>query len=243
VSQLSNRIVNKLILIALVMGAFVTGLFAQEPRMVQFRTLCLEQIKDLEKVVLVTGDEPSKSQEVVLYTDISPVIEGSFRTSEAVFCIEKAGPDGKPQRVPVGKVTLGKSARQLFLFVPGAAGEGRLSYQIYAYDDDRNSFAMGSIRAINLAPVPVRFVLSGETTPQVPPGKFAQFPHSGKVDEYHMYPVVVEFLSANGEWVKGQSVSWKASSEKREIVLTHVDMKFKQPSVQNFSDFPPWTGP
>lgn len=228
---------------ALALCALGTGLFAQESRKVQFRTLCLEQIKDLEKVVLVTGDELSKSQEVVLYTDLSPVIEGSFRSNEALFFIEKTGPDGKPQRVPVGKVALGKSARQLFLFVPSGGGDGRLPYQIQAYDDDRNSFAMGGIRAINLAPVPVRFVLSGETTPQVPPGKFAQFSHSRKVDEYHMYPVVVEFLSANGEWVKGQSVSWKASDEKREIVITLVDMKFKQPSVQNFSDFPPWTGP
>ena len=233
---------KKLLLTSLVLTVFSAALFAQEARKIQFRTLCTEQIKDLEKVVLVTGDESSKSQEVILYTDVSPVIEGAFKTNEALFCIEKTGADGKIQRVPVGKATLGKSVRQLFLFVPSGGGEGKLPYQVQAYDDDQKTFTMGSVRAINLAPVPVRFILSGEATPQIPPGKFAQFHHATKVDEYNMYPVVVEFLSANGEWVKGQSVSWKASEQRREIVITTVDMKFKQPSVLSFSDFPPWSG-
>ena len=99
---------------------------------------------------------------------------------------------------------------------------------------------MGNIRAINLAPVPVRFVLSGATTPEIPPGRYAQVPHSKQVNDYNMYPVVVEFLSATGEWVKGQSVSWKATDRRREIVLTLVDTHFKQPTVRMFTDFPPW---
>ncbi len=233
---------KNMLLKILAIGALSSVLSAQEARKVQFRTLCLEQIKDLEKVLLVAGDGKSKSLEVILYTDISPVIEGKFTTDEAIFSIEKSGPDGKPQQIPVGRAKLGKSARQLFLFVPGGGGEGKLPYQVIAYDDDQKSFGMGQIRAINLAPVPVRFVLSGEVTPQIPPGKYAQFPHATKVDEYNMYSVVVEFLSANGEWVKGQSVSWKASDQKREVVVTLVDMKSKQPSVRNFGDFPPWTG-
>jgi hypothetical protein len=235
--------VKDLVLKILVIGAFSSVLFAHETRKVQFRTLCLEQIKDLEKVLLVAGDGKAKIQEVILYTDISPVVEASFTTNEAIFCIEKTGADGKPLQVPVGKATLGKSARQLFLFVPGGGGDGKLPYQVICYDDDQKSFGMGQIRAINLAPVPVRFVLSGEVSPQIPPGKFSQFPHATKVDEYNMYSVVVEFLSANGEWVKGQSVSWKASDQKREVVVTLIDMKSKQPTVQNFGDFPPWTGP
>ena len=233
---------KKLYLSNVVLGLLCNLLMAQEARKVQFRTLCLEQIPGLEKVSLVTGGAQSSSQEVALYTDVSPVIEGSFSGNEAIFCTEKTGPDGKMQRTPVGKAVLGKSGRQLFLFMPSGGGEGKLPYQVNAYDDELTDFAMGSIRAINLAPVPVRFVLSGMVTPQIPPGKFALFPHSKKVDEYQMYPVVTEFLSANGEWVKGQSVSWKASDQRREIVLTLVDMKFKQPSVQSFSDFPPWAG-
>lgn len=99
------------------------------------------------------------------------------------------------------------------------------------------------IQAINLAPVPVRFVMAGMTTPQVPPAKYAQFPHSKKVDDYNMYRVGVEFLSADGSWVKGQSASRKATDRRREIVITLVDLKFKQPMVQMFSDFPPWGAP
>ncbi len=207
------------------------------------QTLCLEQIEGLEKVILPSAKDPSGIQEVILYKDVSPVIAGVFETSEAIFYSEKPGPDGKPLRVPVGRTSLGKSNRQLFLFVPAGGGEGKLPYRVQAYDDDLGSFALGNVRAINLAPVPVRFQLSGEVTPQVPPGKYAQFPHSRKVDEYNMYPVAVEFQSANGDWVKGQSVSWKAIGSRREIVITLVDMKFRQPTVQMFGDVPPWTIP
>lgn len=219
---------------------FTTTLFAQAPRKISFRTLCLERVNDIG-TVLIPGNNLDDSQKIELYTDVSPVSEGVFKTEEATFYIDKGvGPDGKPLRVLVGKTVLGKSARQLFLFAPGETGEGKLPYSVRSFDDDTAGFPMGNVRAINLSPVPVRFSLSGQTTPQIPPTKYAQFPHSTKVNDYNMYPVVVEFLSGSGEWVQGQSVSWKATDRRREIVVTTVDAKFKQPTVQMFADFPPW---
>jgi hypothetical protein len=212
---------------------------AVEGRKIEFRTLCLEQAGGIEKVVIPNGDG-GKGPEVPLYTDISPVVQGVFKSNEASFYIEKAGPDGKPVLELVCKTPIGKSDRQLFLFLPGEKGEGKPVYQVRSFDDDTTTFGMGFIRAINLAPVPVRFVVSGATSPEVPPGKFAQFPHSKRVNDYNMYPVVVEFQSASGEWVKGQSVSWKATERRREIVLTLVDSRFKQPTVRMYTDFPPW---
>ena len=100
-----------------------------------------------------------KSPEIPLYTDVSPVVQGVFKTNEAAFYIEKAGPDGKPMLELVGKTPIGKSDRQLFLFLPGGKGEGKPVYQVRSFDDDTRTFGMGIIRAINLAPVPVRFVL------------------------------------------------------------------------------------
>lgn len=232
-----------LLRITVALALITSTVFAQGERKLQIRTLCLEQVKGLEKVRLFAGDESKEDPEVALYGEVSPVIESTFKTNEAIFCTEKTGADGKIVRTPVGKVTLGKSSQQLFVFIPSGGGEGKLPYQIQAYDDDLKTFALGSVRAINLAPVPVRFILSGAVTPQIPPGKYAQFPHSTKVDEYNMYSVVTEFLSANGEWVKGQSTSWKATDRRREIVITLVDMKYKQPGVQMFSDFPPWATP
>lgn len=217
----------------------ISASHAQEGRKVSFRTLCLEHAKGIENVVIPAAI-PEQSQKVQLYTDVSPVAEGVFKTNEASFFIEKTGPDGKPQRELVGKAPLGKSNRQLFVFMPGDGGEGKPPYLVRSFDDDTQSFAMGSVRAINLAPVPVRFVLSGATTPEIPPTKYAQFPHSKNVNDYNMYPVVVEFLSGNGQWIKGQSVSWKATDRRREIVVTMVDSRFKQPVVRMYTDFPPW---
>jgi hypothetical protein len=212
---------------------------AQEERKISFRTLCLEQVAGIDKVVIPIADG-GKSADIPLYTDVSPVVKGVFKTNEAAFYVAKAGPDGKPILELVGKAPMGKSDRQLFVFLPGGKGEGKPAYQVRSFDDDTRSFAMGNIRAINLAPVPVRFVLSGATTPEIPPGRYAQFPHAKRVNDYNMYPVVVEFRSASGEWVKGQSVSWKATTRRREIVLTLVDVQFKQPTVRMYTDFPPW---
>lgn len=231
--------VKKLLLAFASLSMISGSLFAQGERRIQIRTLCLEQVNGLEKVRLFAGEESKEDPEVILYNEVSPVIEATFKINEAVFYTEQIGPDGKIVRTPVGKVTLGKSPQQLFVFIPGG-GKGNLPYQIMAYDDDLKTFAAGHIRAINLAPVPVRFVISGTVTPPIPAGKYAVFPQSAKVDEYNMYPAVTEFQSANGEWVKGQSTSWKASDRRREVVITTVDLKYKQPNVQLFSDFPPW---
>lgn len=230
---------NKFLLSCLLLSLVPSVSFSQTSRKIEFRTLCLEQVKGLETVKLFTGDDED-NPEVTLYTDVSPSIAGVFKTKQAVFCVESAGADGKVERTVVGKATLGKSSRQLFLFIPSGGGKGKPAYHVKAYDDDLRSFAMGNIRAINLAPVPVRFILSGASTPQIPPGKFARFPHSTKVDEYKMYSVITEFMSANGEWVKGQSTSWKASKRRREIVITLVDAKYKLPVVRMFTDFPVW---
>jgi len=224
----------------LVIALSVAASSAQNVRKIAFRTLCLERLAGMEKVA-IPGKVPPELQEFELFTDVSPVIEGVFATGEALFYIQKPpGLDGKPIHQLVGRGPLAKSNRQLFLFSPGEGGEGKLPYQIWCFDDDTTNFPMGNVRAINLSPVPVRFILSGKMTPEIPPAKHAYFPHSKKFNDYNMYPVVVEFLSGNGRWVKGQSVSWKATDRRREIVVTLIDPRFKQPSVRMYSDFPPW---
>lgn len=211
---------------------------AQERR-VQFRTICLQHQKEITEV-LVPGRSDT-IQKVPLYTsDLSPVIEATFPGGEAVFYIEKTGPDGKPLRVPVAKTKLAQAARQLFVFVPGADPE-KAAYEVRAYDDDDKSFPMGSVRVINFSPVSVRFIMAGVTGPEIPAGKATQFPQATKVNEYNMYSVSVEFLSAGGKWVQGASQSWKAGKDKRELVFTLVDLKYKQPDVRLFTDIPPWT--
>lgn len=230
-----HRLVIPLVAIALALPHI-----SAQSRKIAFRTLCLDYVDDIRKVVL-PGESPGEGQEVPLYTDISPVVEGSFRNAKATFFAGQPDSDAKP--VAVGQ--LAKSKRQLFVFVPNAADrkEGEPAYSVMCYDDDTGSFGMGQVRAINLAPVPVRFQISGQTTPQIPAGKFARFPHSKKTNKYNMYPVVVEFLSGNGEWIKGQSVSWKATNRRREVVVTLIDPKFKQPVVRMYSDFPEWIEP
>jgi hypothetical protein len=208
-----------------------------QARKVAFRTLCLDHANNLTELVLPAAKAGEAGVAVPLYTaSTSEVIEAVFPTTDAVLYVKGAA--DKP--VIAAKAPLAKSDRQLFVLMPGPGGEGKPAYIMRAYDDDLTAFKLGFVRAINLAPVPVRFVISGATTPQIPADKHAIFPQSTKVDEYNMYPAAVEFLSGNGTWVKGYSASWKASDQRREIVVTLVDGKFKQPVVKIFSDTPPW---
>lgn len=215
---------------------------AEEARKIAFRTLCLERAGEIESV-LIPGASADESQEIQLYTDLSPVVEGTFTGKEATFFIEKPGPDGEPVRELVGKAPLRNSDRQLFVFDPADGKAGGPAYVVRSFDDDTRAFPMGSIRTINLSPASIRFQISGQTTPAIPAGRHVVFPHSKKVNDYNMYPVVVEFLNANGKWIKGQSVSWKASDERREIVVTTIHQRFKKPVVRMFSDVPPWLSP
>lgn len=50
----------------------------------------------------------------------------------------------------------------------------------------------------------------------------------------------MEFLGGNRKWFQGYSASWKASDKWREIVVTVVDEKFKQPTVKIYPDISPW---
>lgn len=228
----------------LLVGIFCVGIRggAAQERKVAFRTLCLDLVENIDRVVL-PAESPDTKQEIQLYTNLSPVVESVFRSGEVKFYVEVQDADGGLKLELAAKGQLGRSGRQLMLFVPTGSkpGSGKLPYMLKCYNDDLDSFGMGHVRAINMAPVPVRFVISGKTTPEIPAGKFAQFPHSTKVNEFNMYPVVTEFLDRKGDWVKGQSVSWKATERRRDIVVTLIDSRFKQPAVRIYTDIPPWT--
>lgn len=218
----------------------LSTLAAQAQRKVLFRTLCLEH-RDGVTEAFAPSANPEQPHKVPLYTSgISPVFETTFPTSDAALFVDTTDANGKPQRKIVAKGSLANGERQLFILIPSTEKDGP-TYQIRAYPDDTKAFALGSVMALNLSPVPIRFEISGSTTPEVPANKVALFPTPKKVNEYNMYPVAVEFKSGNGQWIRGQSTSWKASERKRDIVVTLVDMKFKQPQVRLFTDIPPWT--
>lgn len=227
--------------IPLLLSLLLFPLAAQEERKIAFRTLCLGISEGVDRVVFPGRDEGSVI-EIPLYTEISPVIEATFTGDKAEFFVEDRDESAEApgQRLVAGGKLAG-TERQLFVFVPiGPEISQQARYQVICYDDGEQSFSMGHIRAINLAPGPVRFVLAGRTTPEIAPTKAAQFAHVDDVNEYGMYPVVVEFRNDAGEWIKGQSVSWKATDRRREVVVTMVDPRFKQPAVRMYSDLPPW---
>jgi hypothetical protein len=225
--------------IAMVLCGTASSAQAQEVRKVKFRTLCLAHAGGVTELAMPAAKAGQPPVAVPLYTaSLSPVIEGSFATPEAVFHGKAAGADGKP--VVAAKAPLGKSARQLFFFMPAKEGSP-MPYEVRVFDDDTDVFKLGSIRAINLAPTPVRFTLGGDEIPEIAVGQSVVFPQAAKKDEFNMYPVALAFPDAQGKWSKVYSATWKASKERREIVVTMVDEQFKQPTVKVYPDIPPWT--
>lgn len=226
--------------IAMLLCAAPASVTAQEVRKVKFRTLCLAHAGELTELALPAAKASQAPVPVPLYTAaLSHVIEGSFATPEAIFHGKTLGADGKP--VVAAKVPLAKSAQQLFFFVPAKEGSPQ-PYEILAFDDDTSDFKLGHIRAINLAPTPVRFTLGDVETPEIAVGQSAIFPQAAKKDEFNMYPVTLSFPDGPGKWRKVYNATWKASDKRREIVVTFVDEKFKQPTVKIYSDSPPWIG-
>ncbi len=231
---------KKLLIASLLLVAATQFSPARGERKVQFRTLCLEQVEKLDKVVIPGAGKKDKPQEVTLYTDVSPVIDGVFGTDEAVFYSEETGADGKVKRIPVGKATLGKSNRQMIIFAPNEDSKGELAYRVMAFDDDEKSFPMGRIRAINLASVAVRYILSDGKPIEIAAGASVQIPYPTEVNEYNLYPVTVEYKDASGKWIKTNTTNWKVSEKKREIAITEYSSKGNILTVRHYGDLPPW---
>lgn len=226
---------NRVLLVVLLFAAALPPLLAQG-REVAFRTLCLEQVEGYDSVI-VPGRTPDEGREIILYTTFSEVIKNTFKSDT----VELYATDAEGERKVVARGKLTKSPRQLFLLIPDPRKDAPRPYLLKCYDDDLKAFPMGHIRAINLATSGVRFVIAGKTTPTIPPAKEVQFPHTKDVNEYGMYPVKVDFETKSGEWITGQSVSWRATDRRRDIVVTMIDPKFNQPTVRTYADVPPWT--
>lgn len=213
--------------------------YAQEARKVAFRTFCVQPHADLTGLWLPAANKKGGgAAKVSVYAgSFSPVTEALFKGADAVFFASE--PKDGASLAPVAQGKLAKSARQLFVFVPVTKG-GLAGYDIRAFDDDMDSFKLGSVRAVNLATVPVRFTLAGEVLAPIEPSGQVVYPPSKKVNEYGMYPAVVEFKGEGDKWVRIYSTSWKASERRRELVITMTDEKLKQNLVKMFSDDPPW---
>ncbi|WP_265594863.1 hypothetical protein [Haloferula sp. BvORR071] len=207
----------------------------QATRKVQFRTLGFAHATGATEVYLAGAKPKDGPLAVPVYTgSVSPVIEASFTTPEAVFIGKEPGSK------PLARATLSKSPRQLFFFVPSKEGAGT-AYDVQVFDDDTTSFKLGTIRAINLAPVAVRYTFGQGAPVEVAAGKSVIFPQSATKDEFNMYPVSLEYSEAEGKWIKAYSSSWKASAERREIVVSYLEAGGTTPTVKSYSDIPPWT--
>lgn len=232
------------ILAALVLAASSVTLFAQKaskaPK-IQFRTLCTEQVADLDNVMVETNIKGVKPQKITLFSDLSPVVEASFKTPEVTFYTEKTDANGNKEHVPAGKVTPSKAIHQLFLFLPGTAGKDELPYHVEAFDDDEKSFPLGKIRVINRTGQALRLKLGEDKHPAVPAGESVQLAQCSKPNEYNMYPVIVERQKKDSEeWEQIYTANWKASEKRREIAVLTTDPSTEQLIVRLFSDVPPW---
>lgn len=223
--------IRLLLFVVLAASSVLSG---QQPRSIEFRVLCLEHRDGITEAYLASAGSGAGGSKIPLLTSgSSEVIQGGFAGTHATL-VAGSEPDAKP----VATGPLAKSARQWFLLVPSGGKDA--PYQIQAFDDDLTSFPAGRVRAVNLSPVAVRYTIAGEKGVQLSPGKSALLPLPSKTDDYGLYPVLIEFQSGDGKWVRAQQTSWKALKDLRETVVTLVDASTRQPAVRKFRDTPPW---
>lgn len=224
---------------------FVLGLLSavaagQDERKVVFRVLCFEHRADITSAGIDIGKDPGKFHEIVLLTgNFTAEYKSTFADNTVRFHVADATqPDGR-RIVAAGALAQGE--RQLFLLLPGP--DGSRPYRVMAFDDDERTFPMGAVRVLNLCPTMIRLNFAGADMKLIQPGKVVVYPPVRQVDEWNMYQVRIDFANAKGAWVPVSSPSWKASTLKRDLVITLLDPVSHYPRIASYKDIPPWRKP
>ncbi len=227
----------RIILPCLLLSAIAVG---ENDRKVVFRVLCLEHRADITRARMDIGKDPGKFHEIVLLTgNFTDEYQSSFADNAVRFHVADATqPDGR--RI-VAAGALAQSERQLFLLLPET--DGTRPYRVFALNDDESAFPMGAVRVINLCPVMIRLNLAGADMKPIEPGKVVVYPPVRRFDEWNMYQARIDFANAKGDWVPVSSPSWKASTRKRDLVITLLDPVSHFPRIASYKDLPPWRKP
>jgi len=208
-------------------------------RTIKFRVVCLEHRENVLKGNVATGKSGSNLEVPFLSGNFTEQYEASFNSNTATFFVEDTDAPNERRVVASGKLAAGN--QQVFLLLPSS--EKKMPYRIFAMNDDEKSFPMGGVRLLNLCSGPIRLEIAGTTLKPVKPGKLATYPPVKAVDKWGMYQVRLDFATKSGEWIPVASPSWKGTKLKRDLVITRLDNRTKQPLISYYKDIPPWRKP
>jgi hypothetical protein len=211
----------------------------QEARTVTFRAMCYQHMGEVTEVTLPAPGGEGSTRIPLPTSGFSPEFKAAFTGGVARFTVDATNPaTGKSEPKVIAEGKLASGERQVFLLLPSP--EKSLVYRIHAMNDDEKSFPMGGTRVLNLAALKIRLNLAGADLPPIPPGDTVVYPMVKKADEWGMYTARIDFDNGKGGWVPVATQSWKASDRKRDMVITMLDPKTRQPSIRLYQDIPPW---
>jgi hypothetical protein len=212
---------------------------AQEARTVTFRAMCYQHMNEVTELSLPAPAGEGKSQIPLPTSGFTPDIKAAFTGGMVRFTRDEVDPtSGKtaPKVVAEGKLASGE--RQVFILLPSP--DKNLVYRVFAMNDDEKSFPMGATRVMNLAALKIRLNLAGTDLPPIPPGDVVVYPPVKKVDEWGMFTARIDFDNGKDGWIPVATQSWKTSDRKRDLVITMIDPKTRQPTIRLYQDIPPW---
>lgn len=212
---------------------------AEEARTVTFRAMCYQHMDEVTEVDLSAPSGEGKTRIPLPTSGFTPDFKASFTGGLVRFTRDEVDPaSGKtgPKVVAEGKLASGD--RQVFILLPSPGKN--LVYRVHAMNDDEKSFPMGATRVMNLAALKIRLNLAGADLPAIPPGDVVVYPPVKKVDEWGMFTARIDFDNGKGGWIPAATQSWKTSDRKRDLVITMIDPKTRQPSIRLYQDIPPW---
>jgi hypothetical protein len=212
---------------------------AQDARTVTFRAMCFQYMDEIDTVNLPAPGGAGKVEIPLPTSGFTPDFKAAFSDGLARFFVNRTNPaTGKeePKLIAEGKLASGE--RQVFLLLPSP--DKALVYRVHAMNDDEKSFPMGATRVMNLAPLKIRLNLAGADLPPIPAGDIVIYPPVKKADEWGMYTARIDFDNGKGGWIPVATQSWKTSDRKRDLVITMLDPKTRQPAIRLYQDIPPW---
>lgn len=228
---------KKLTLFALFM--FTLDSTAQEDsKKIIIRSLCLQQIDGVKKVFFKSPSREEEQIEIPLWMgEPSEDIELTVQGSTANFYLPGKNAQGETEPKLVASGPIAKSSRQLFFFIP--SGKKEFPYRLKAFDDDLQSFPLGSTRLINLTPTRAHFQL-GEIDRVLKPSEVVIVPMPKKLNKYHDFSLLIELETKDGKRYNVRQTRGKANDTKRDITVVFFDQEAKKPRANFYPDIPLW---
>lgn len=203
---------------------------AQEPRNIEFRTLCFSYAESIREVTLAGDSEGTMTvtTKLVKYLDTN---QKPLTVLGNEIHLGTADSEGAFKSSTKTTLPAGASEILLVLFPSGQKGQ---PYLMKAYDDSSKAFPLASYQIANMSPSKLRLIV-GEVPLELSPGetqiisKFKNVKGNGQVPYY-------AYSQVGTEWKRLSTGFWDVIPQKRNFQIAWENPHSKTVEIRGYED-------